>query len=350
MTEYRSRDMDGYEQIVFCEDADTGLKCIIAIHNTVLGPALGGCRMWPYATDRDALNDALRLSRGMTYKAAVAGLPLGGGKAVIMADPRTDKTDALLKSFGQAVNQLRGRYITGEDVGISVDDAETIATQTQHIAGLTGRSGDPSPVTAYGVFVGLRTALKHRTGSENMAGLRVAVQGLGHVGYNLCKLLYHAGAELTVTDIAEDSVARVVHDFEAKAVSPDQIYRTDVDVFAPCALGATVNHDTVKQLKAGIIAGAANNQLADETVGIRLADRGILYAPDFVINAGGLINISWEVLYPNEPYDRAVVLRYVDLIEPTLTRILERSAANGRPPHDIAVAIAQERLDQARAA
>ena len=350
MADIRTRTVPGFEDVVLCDDADGGLKAVIAIHDTALGPALGGVRMWRYENERAALDDALRLARGMTSKAAVAGLPLGGGKAVILGDPRRDKSEALFRAFGRMVERLRGRYITAEDVGTSVEDIATVARETRHVAGLADGSGDPSPVTAAGTFHGIRSAARHRFGSDDVAGLRVAVQGVGHVGYHLCRLLHGAGADLVVSDVSATMVARAAVEFGAATVAPDAIYDAEVDLFAPCALGGAINRDTVPRLKAAIVAGAANNQLAEPMDGRALHRRGILYAPDYVINAGGLINVSWDVLHRGEPYDRAEVLDQVARIDPVLTAIFARAAAEGRPANEVADALARDRLRPAAAA
>jgi leucine dehydrogenase len=347
---YRTRTISDYEQVLSCDDPDSGLKAIIAVHDTTLGPALGGCRMWRYDSERAALTDALRLARSMTYKAAIAGLPLGGGKAVIMADPQRDKSEALFRAFGRMVDQLEGRYITGEDVGTSVKDIGIVARETRHVAGLAGGSGDPSPVTAAGVFHGIRAAVRHRTGSDDLKGARVAVQGLGHVGFHLCRLLHGAGAELVVSDVSAQAIEPVVVEFTATAVASDAIYDADADIFAPCALGGVINAGTVPRLKVGIVAGAANNQLAEADDGVALHQRDILYAPDYVINAGGLINVSWDVLHRGERYDRVATLVQVARIERTLTALFDRAAGEGRPTHEIADAIARDRLRVSEAA
>src|SRR5881396_3499627 len=284
-----------HEQVSVYHEPSCGYRGIIAIHSTVLGPALGGTRFWSYRTDEDALIDALRLSRGMTYKAAVAGLNLGGGKSVILGDNRTTRREAVFRAHGRHIESLGGRYITAEDVGTSTQDMEFIRVETQHVTGLLGKSGDPSPVTAYGVYRGIKACAKLRWGSDSLTGKTVAVQGCGHVGYFLCKLLFEEGVKLIVTDIDPQRVKAVVQDFRATAVKPDEIYAQAADIFAPCALGAIVNDDTIPQLKVRIVAGAANNQLAEERHGDALAARDILYAPDYVINGGGLINVNAEL-------------------------------------------------------
>jgi leucine dehydrogenase len=284
-----------HEQVSVYYDASSGYRGIIAIHDTRLGPALGGTRFWKYSDDRAALVDALRLSRGMTYKAAVAGLNLGGGKSVIIGDNKTTRREPIFRAHGRHVESLGGRYITAEDVGTSTADMEFIRAETEHVTGLLGKSGDPSPVTAYGVYWGMKACAKVRYGSDSLAGKTVAVQGCGHVGYSLCKLLHEEGAQLIVSDIDEQRVKSVVQDFGALAVKTKEIYGQKADIFAPCALGAVVNDDTLKQLKVEIIAGAANNQLAEDRHGQQLEAQGMLYAPDYVINGGGLINVNAEL-------------------------------------------------------
>ena len=285
----------GHEQVIYLHDKPTGLKAFIAVHDTSLGPAAGGCRMWNYANEMEALTDVLRLSRGMSYKNAIAGLNLGGGKAVIIGDSRTDKSEALFRAFGRMINSLGGKYISAEDVGISVSDMEIVAQETKYVAGLTKgdhASGDPSPFTATGTFLGIQAAVEHKWGLKSVEGLTVAVQGVGHVGYYLCRKLYAAGAKLLVSDINLDALNRVEQQFGAERVELDKILSADVDIFSPCALGAIINDDTLDHIKAKIIAGAANNQLHRDDHGQALMDRDILYAPDYVINAGGIINVK----------------------------------------------------------
>ncbi len=343
MSVFDHHEFDDHEQVVFCHDAASGLKAIIAIHNTNLGPALGGCRMWPYADEAEALTDALRLSRGMTYKSALAGLAYGGGKSVIIGDPRRDKSEALFRAMGRFVDSLNGRYTVAEDVGISVPDVETMARETTHVAGVTsGGAGDPSPATAYGVFMGIKAAAKHRLGVENLKGLRIAVQGVGHVGYYLCRYLAAEGAELLVADIAQDSLDRVVREFDAQVVAPDAITTAAVDIYAPCALGATVNDETLPQLQAAIVAGSANNQLAEARHGAALRERGILYAPDYVINAGGVINISHE----GPGYDEGKAFAHVAQIHDTLLEIFRRAETAKMATSEAADRLAEERFQK----
>ena len=298
MPVFDHREFDQHESLHFVQDPETGLKAIIAIHSTALGPAAGGCRRWQYASDEDAITDALRLSRGMTYKNAVAGLAFGGGKAVILASGAAPKTPELLYAFGRAVEALGGKYITAEDVGCSVEDMRHVNKETGYVSGLprSGDSagGDPSPMTALGVFQGIEAAVRFRLGADSLKGIRVAVQGVGHVGIHLCRLLHEAGAELTVADVNRDNL-RLVHDeLPVTELAPAELLFADVDVLAPCALGNILTAHTIPRLKAKIVAGAANNQLATEHDGLRLADRDILYAPDYVINAGGIINVAHE--------------------------------------------------------
>jgi leucine dehydrogenase len=345
---FDSIDFDGHEQVVFCSDPSVGLKAIIAVHNTNLGPALGGCRMWPYADEAEAIRDVLRLSRGMTYKSAISNLRLGGGKSVIIGNPRTDKTPELMQAMGRAVERLGGRYIAAEDSGTGCADIKLMAEQTRHVAGihdkLTGdgtlRSGDPSPATAYGVFVGLRAAVRYRLGRDDLDGLKVAIQGVGNVGFRLARHLRDAGAQLWVTDIYDDQVRRAVDELGATPVGADDIFGLDVDVFAPCALGSVINDATLSRLRARIVAGAANNQLAEERHGRELMKRAILYAPDYVINAGGII----DVFYEREGFDRDRLVRHIDGIGDTLTEIFDRARAEELPTGVVADQIARERF------
>jgi leucine dehydrogenase len=295
----------GHEELVFWYDRATGLKAIVAIHDTTLGPALGGCRMWPYANEDEALTDVLRLSRGMTYKNAAMGLDLGGGKSVIWADSRTDKTEAMFRGFGRLVQSLGGRYITAEDVGVSADDMAIVARETRFVGGLRETSGDPSPATALGVLEGIRACLRHVFGSDEIEGRRVAIQGLGHVGAMLARMLRDQGAQLTITDINPDRVAQLAAELGADSVDPDRIFDVECDVFSPCALGAILNDDTIPRLSCRIVAGSANNQLKEPRHGQMLRDRGIVYAPDFVINGGGVVNVADEFHPDGYHHDRA---------------------------------------------
>lgn len=340
-------EFDNHETVCFCRDERSGLRALIAVHNTNLGKGLGGCRMWPYRSEDEALTDVLRLSRGMTYKAALAGLPQGGGKSVIIGDPRKDKTPELIRAMGRAVDRLNGAYVVAEDSGTSVADMRLMAEATRHVGGLAdakaqaeGRTGDPSPATAYGVFIGIRAAVAHQYRRDDLRGLRVAVQGLGNVGYRLCKHLHEAGAQLWVTDIHAPAVERCVRDFGATPVDMDQIAELDVDVFAPCALGAVLNDVSIPRIKAKVVAGAANNQLGRPEHDRALMLRGILYAPDYCINAGGIIDIFYE----GPDYDWATVEAHLLRIGTTLSAIFERGQAEGRPTGEIADRMAEERF------
>lgn len=348
MSVFTQIDFDDHEQVVFARDARAGLKAIIAVHNTARGPAMGGIRMYPYASEDDAIRDALRLSRGMTYKNALAELPIGGGKSVIIGDPHHDKTEALLLAMGEAIERLGGRYIGAEDSGTSVPDVKVMAQRTQHLSGIheksttdgSTRSGDPSPATAYGCFVGLKEAVRHRLGSTELRGLRVAIQGTGSVGLRLGRHLKDAGAQLWVTDVFPANLDRAVTELGATAVAPEAIFDLDVDVFAPCALGAILNDDTIPRLKAAVVAGAANNQLAEARHGEALRARGILYAPDYAINAGGIIDVCYERI----GFDATAVKAHVERIAATLATIFERAASEGVSTAVIADRLAEERF------
>lgn len=333
-----------HEQIVFWSEPELGYKGIIAIHDTTLGPALGGTRFWQYESDRDAIVDALRLSRGMTYKAAITGLNLGGGKSVIVGENSIKDREMVFRAHGRAVESLGGRYITAEDVGTSVDDMEFVRMETDSVVGLIGGSGDPSPVTAYGVYRGIKACAQERYGDDRLEGKHVTVQGVGHVGYYLCQFLFEEGARLTVTDIHPARIERVVEEFGATAVGPDEIYGVDADIFAPCALGAIVNDDTLQVLNVDVIGGAANNQLAESRHGTELLERGVLYAPDYVINAGGLINVYGELNDWNP--DRAT--RKAGDVFNTLLRIFEYARDEGIPTNEAADRLAEERIAEAR--
>ncbi|WP_317196724.1 Glu/Leu/Phe/Val family dehydrogenase [Flavobacterium endoglycinae] len=337
---------DDHEQIVFCNDKDTGLKAIIGIHNSVMGPALGGTRMWNYNTEWEALNDVLRLSRGMTYKSAITGLNIGGGKAVIIGDAKTQKTPELMRKFGEFVHSLSGRYITAEDVGMETKDMDTVRDVTPYVTGISeerGGSGNPSPVTAYGVYLGMKAAAKSQFGSDVLDGKKVLVQGIGHVGETLVEYLTKEGAQVTITDINEEKLYQVASKYNASIYTGEDLYTADVDIYAPCAMGATINDATIEKIKAKVIAGAANNQLADENVhGQRLKDRGILYAPDFLINAGGIINVYAEL----EHYGKAEIMAKTENIYNTTLEIIDYAAKNGITTHKAALTIAQNRIDQ----
>ena len=331
----------GHEEVVFCHNKDAGLKAIIAIHNTVLGPALGGTRMWAYKTEQDALNDVLRLSRGMTYKAAVAGLNLGGGKAVIIGDPNKDKSEALFRAFGRYVASLNGRYITAEDVGIDVNDMEFVLKETEYVTGVHqvhGGSGDPSPFTAYGTLQGLLASLNKQYGNEDVGKYSYAVQGVGHVGFEYVKLLREAGAKVFVTDINEEAVQRCVDEYGCEAVGLDDIYDCDVDVYSPCALGGTVNENTLDRIKAKVICGAANNQLATDEIGDELTRRGLVYAPDYAVNAGGLMNVSIEF----DGYNRERAMRMMRGIYYNVGKIFQIDDRDNIPTYKAADRMAEE--------
>lgn len=338
-------DMD-HEQVLFCQDKATGLRAIIAIHNTVLGPSLGGTRMWPYQSEMEALNDVLRLSRGMTYKSAISGLNLGGGKAVIIGDSRTDKNEALFRRFGQFVDSQGGKYITAEDVGISTRDIEWVSMETEHVAGLPeyrGGGGDPSPVTAYGVYMGMKAAVKYQSGNDSLTGKKVLVQGAGHVGQFLVELLVKEGAKVMISDIHEDKILATRSKHAVEVIDPDKVYEVDMDIYSPCALGATVNDETLQQLKCSVIAGAANNQLADESIhGATVMEKGIIYAPDFLINAGGIINCYSEVI----GYNRDMAYSQTENIYNTALDIFRKSAEEGIPTYLAANRMAEERIEK----
>ena len=335
----------GHEQVVFCQDEATGLKAIIAIHNTVLGPALGGTRMWNYASDDEALVDVLRLSRGMTYKAAISGLNLGGGKAVIIGDSVKLKNEAFMRRFGRFVDSLGGRYITAEDVNMGTRDMEYVHMETDSVTGIPesmGGSGDPSPVTAYGVYMGMKATAHHVFGSDNLSEKSIVVQGVGQVGMYLVDHLTKEGAKVYITDIAEDKVAKVAKSSGAEVVDKDELYDLDVDIYSPCALGATLNDDTIPRLKASIIAGGANNQLKDERKhGYMLIDKGITYAPDFLINAGGLINVGAEYY---GPYNREKAHFDAEKIYDTTLDILKMATTESISTQEAAIMIAEKRI------
>ena len=336
---------DDHEQIVFCNDKDTGLKAIIGIHNTVLGPALGGTRMWNYANEWEALNDVLRLSRGMTFKSAITGLNLGGGKAVIIGDAKTQKTPELMRRFGEFVHSLSGRYITAEDVGMTTEDMDTVREVTPYVTGISeskGGAGNPSPITAYGVFMGMKAAAKFQYGSEILEDKNVFVQGIGNVGEALVEHLVNEGANVTIADISQDRLEEVRSKYGATIYGGNDIYSEAMDIYAPCALGATINDDTIYKIKAKIIAGAANNQLAEESKhGKILQERGIVYAPDFLINAGGIINVYAEL----ENYDRQEIMRKTENIYNTTLEILDNAKVNNLTTHNAALNVARERIE-----
>ncbi|WP_332768437.1 Glu/Leu/Phe/Val dehydrogenase dimerization domain-containing protein [Phenylobacterium sp.] len=353
MTLFDSPSFEGHEGVHSFFDEKTGLKSIIAVHSTARGPAAGGCRMWPYASAEAALEDALRLSRAMSYKNAMADLELGGGKAVIIGDSRTQKTPALFEAFGRAVDTLGGKYWTAEDVGVSPADLMSARRATRYVAGLEGHaaaSGDPSPVTAEGVFRGVRLAVK-RALKRDLDGVTVAVQGVGHVGAYLAEKLHAAGAKLILTDVNEQALAEVAARTNAAVVAPGAIFDAEAEVFAPCALGGAINASTLPRLKARIIAGGANNQLADPEIGREVFERGMLYAPDYVINGGGIINVAAEIrgLERGEAFDPAWVAAKLDRLMVTLEEVLDRALAEGRPTHEVANEMAKARIAQAAA-
>ncbi|NEU29581.1 Glu/Leu/Phe/Val dehydrogenase [bacterium LRH843] len=334
-----------YEQVVVCQDKASGLKAIIAIHDTTLGPALGGTRMWTYESEEAAFEDALRLARGMTYKNAAAGLNLGGGKTVIIGDPRKDKNEEMFRAFGRYIQGLNGRYITAEDVGTTVEDMDLIHEETDYVTGISpafGSSGNPSPVTAYGIFVGMKAACNEAFGSDDLAGKKVAVQGVGNVAYHLCKHLHEAGASLIVTDINKNAVKRAESEFGAKAVDVNEIYGVECDIFSPCALGAVINDETIPMLKANVIAGSANNQLKEERHGQVIHDLGIAYAPDYVINAGGVINVADEL----NGYNRERALKKVEGIYQNIAKVFDIAKRENIPTYLAADRMAEERIER----
>jgi leucine dehydrogenase len=336
-----------YEQMVICQDKQSGLKAIICIHDTTLGPALGGTRMWTYENEDAAIEDALRLARGMTYKNAAAGLNLGGGKTVIIGDPKKDKNEEMFRAFGRYIQGLNGRYITAEDVGTTVEDMDLIYQETPFVTGVSpafGSSGNPSPVTAYGVYRGMKAAAMEAFGTDSLEGKVIAVQGVGHVAYTLCKHLHEEGASLIVTDINKEAVQRAVDDFGAKAVDIDDIYSVDCDIFAPCALGAIINDDTISKIKAKVVAGAANNQLKEIRHGDALHEMGIVYAPDYVINAGGVINVADEL----NGYNRERALKKVETIYDNIASVIEISKRDNIPTYLAADRLAEERIERMR--
>ena len=336
---------DDHEQVVFCNDKDTGLKAIIGIHNTVLGPALGGTRMWKYNSEWEAVNDVLRLSRGMTFKAAVTGLNLGGGKAVIIGDAKTDKNPALMRKFGEFVNSLSGKYITAEDVGMDTEDMDIVREVTPYVTGISeskGGAGNPSPITAYGVYMGMKAAAGFKYGNDSLAGKKVLVQGIGHVGETLVDYLSKEDAKVFISDINPERLKEVSEKYSAKIYTED-IYAADVDIYSPCALGATINDETIDRIQAEIIAGAANNQLADEVRhGKMLKQKGIVYAPDFLINAGGIINVYAEL----EGYGKDEIQRKTQNIYNTTMEILKTARAEDITSHAAALKVARERIEE----
>jgi leucine dehydrogenase len=340
---FAAMERDDYEELLFCQDKASGLKAIIAIHDTTLGPALGGTRMWTYASEEAAVVDALRLAKGMTYKNAVAGLNLGGGKTVIIGDPKKDKNEAMFRAFGRYIQGLNGRYITAEDVGTTEADMDIIHQETDYVTGISatyGSSGNPSPATALGVYQGMKAAAKAAFGNDSLAGKTVAVQGVGNVSFTLCKYLHEEGAELIVTDINKEAVGRAVDAYGAKAVDPADIIGVKCDIYAPCALGATINDESLPLLKAKVVAGAANNQLKEPRHGDALHEMGIVYAPDYVINAGGVINVADEL----NGYNKDRAFKQISKIYGSITRVLEISQTSGIPAYLAADRLAEERI------
>jgi leucine dehydrogenase len=336
----------GHEQVMYFNDNETGLKGIIAVHNTVLGPSLGGCRIWHYEKESDALWDVLRLSRGMTFKSSISGIDLGGGKSVIIGDHKAKHSEAFWRRFGKFVDSLGGKYITAEDVGTSTDIMSIVMQETKHVTGKpesAGGTGDPSPHTAHGVFLGLKASVKESTGSDSLEGKKVAVQGIGHVGYHLVKHLVNAGANVFVTDLNTAHLEQISKEVKVTVVEPTEIYDLDVDIYSPCAMGATLNSETIPHLKCSVVAGAANNQLADENLhGQMLVDRGILYAPDFLINAAGVINCYREVHELSE----AEAVKLIENIYPKTLEIFKKAKLEKIPTQQAAMKIAIDRINQ----
>lgn len=337
---FKRLETDNYEQLIFCHDAASGLRAIICIHDTTLGPALGGLRIWNYRSEEEAIEDVLRLARGMTYKSAAAGLDLGGGKAVIIGDPKKIKSRELFHAFGRYVDTLHGRYITAQDMNTTPEDINWIHEVTDYVVGIPEKSGDPSPITAFGVFRGILAAVNEVFGSEDLNGRVVAVQGLGAVGYKLCQHLHEAGAEIIVTDIDPVRVQAAVQKFGAAAVAPEEIYSVACDVFAPCAMGAVINEQTVDELKCRIVAGSANNQLADGSFGDRLMEREILYVPDYVINSGGVINVYEEL----RGYNRDNAMEKAAAIYDSVAKIIEIAKRDNISTSRAADQMAEERI------
>lgn len=345
---YQHSDFDQHEQVIFCHEPEVGLRAIIALHSTVLGPAAGGCRMHPYRNEDDALTDVLRLSKGMTYKNAAAGLPLGGGKCVIIADPQSSNKPDLLRAFAKDVQSLQGRYWTAIDVGVGPEDADIMAEKCDYIFARASQyeaGFNPSSFTAYGGFVGIKAAVKAALGSDNLKDVRIAVQGLGATGYALCKHLYKAGAKLTVADVKQELVDRAVEEFEARVIAPDDIHAADVDLFSPCAFGAILNDETIPELKAKIICGLANNQLKDRKHAKIISDRDITYIPDYVVNAGGMMGASTAIF---SELSREKSLAQIETLNSTITAIIDRAKSEKKTTAEIADSIAEERIRDAQ--
>lgn len=335
---------DAHEGVHFFHDADSGLRAIIAVHSTALGPAAGGCRMWNYDSGEAMLRDALRLSQGMSYKNAMADIPLGGGKAVIWGNAKTDKSPELFRAFGRAVDSLQGKYITAEDVGISVADMQVVREETAHVAGLdegAAASGDPSPITALGIYLGIRETAQRAFGTDDLSGRTIAVQGVGSVGGRVCEYLAKAGANLVITDIDQTALADVSSRTGARIVAPDEIYDIEADIFSPNALGSVINEETLDRFRVKAIAGGANNQLTVPEMGEHLRQRGILYAPDYVINGGGIINVAAEI---SGNYSREWVDSKVRTLMVTLGNVLDSALQQGEPTNLVADRIARERI------
>lgn len=345
MSTFSNPAFDNHELVSFHCDEKSGLRAIIAVHNTTLGPGVGGCRMYPYASDEDALRDVLRLSRGMTYKSALAGLPLGGGKSVIIGNPHTQKSRALMEAMGDFVQSQGGRYVAAEDSGTGVDDIRIMGERTAFVSGLDDNEygGDPSPSTALGVYLAMRTAANHRLGVSSLDGLSVAIQGLGHVGYYLARYLVADGATVYGADVNQDNLVKAVQELGVKAVAANEILSMEVDILAPCAMGAILNEDSIGNIRAGIIAGAANNQLATVDDGINLEGRGILYCPDFLINAGGIIDVHHQRIGSPD----AVKREHIERIKMTLAEVLRRADENHGQTQLIAESLAEEFLGRA---
>ena len=344
MSVFDNSEYDNHEQVIFCRDTDAGLFAIIAIHDTTLGPAAGGCRMWHYDSIDEAVTDILRLSQAMSYKNALADLPLGGGKSVIIGDSNKDKNQKLLTSFAQFVQGLGGQYYTAEDVGIGINDVEVLAKTSDYVFGLAA-TGDPSPFTARGCFEGIRAAVKHKLGRGSFEGLTAAVQGVGNVGRYVCKNLYEAGTKLIIADVNAKAAAYAVEKFGATAVTPDKIYSQDVDIFSPCAMGGILNDDTISQLKASIVAGVANNQLAEPRHGRLLYNKGVLYAPDYVINAGGMLNASGDIF---GEYDINQVMERVTHLYDATLGIFEVAKKKNQPTNEVADTMARQKIANGR--
>jgi leucine dehydrogenase len=342
MNIFQAMEKQGHEEVVFWYDRAAGLRAIVAIHDTTLGPALGGCRMWAYTEEDAALTDVLRLSRGMTMKNAAMGLDLGGGKSVIWADPHQDKSEALFRSFGRLVQSLGGRYITAEDVGVSAEDMALVARETRYVGGLRETSGDPSPATALGVVEGIRACLRHLDGHDDLDGRHIVIQGLGHVGSMLARMLHDHGVRLTIADIDEQQTRDVAAEVGAEIVAPDAVFDVPCDVFSPCALGAILNDDTIPRLRCRAVAGSANNQLGEPRHGGMLRERGILYAPDFVINGGGVVNVADEFHPDGYHHDRAY--ERIAQIGRQVFEVVRTAEQEGIPTEEAALKLAESRL------